>query len=73
LLSRALVSLEVLLLEDEMGRRVGVLLGQAGTKDVIDAAVVLLAVDNDRILTSDPDDLRPLAAAAGTHVEIIAV
>ena len=72
-LARALASVDVVPLDNELGKRAGVLLGQAGTKDVIDAAVVLLAVDNDRIFTSDPDDLRPLAVAAGTHVEIIPV
>lgn len=40
---------------------------------MIDAAVVLLAGDNDLILTSDPDDLVALAAASGLHVEIIPV
>lgn len=40
---------------------------------MIDAAVVLLAFDGDEILTSDPDDLRALAAAAGAHAELIAV
>ena len=64
-LARALASVDVVPLDNELGKRAGVLLGQAGTKDVIDAAVVLLAVDNDRIFTSDPDDLRPLAVAAG--------
>ena len=29
------------------------------------------AVDGDHVVTSDPDDLEPLARAAGRHVEII--
>ena len=41
--------------------------------DVIDAALVLLADDGDQIITSDPDDLEPLAAASGHHVEIVRV
>lgn len=72
-LSRVLSSVDVFPLDAELGKRAGVLLGQAGAKDVIDAAVVLLAADDDLIITSDPGDLRPLAAAAGTHVEIIPV
>ncbi len=32
--------------------------------DVIDAAVVVIAHDGDDIITSDPEDLRPLAAQA---------
>lgn len=72
-LARALPGIETLALDDGMGRRVGVLLGRAGHDDVIDAAVVLLATDGDWILTSDPDDLHPLAAAAGIHLELIPV
>jgi hypothetical protein len=40
---------------------------------VIDAAVVLLATDGDTILTSDTDDLRPLAIAATVHVDLVPV
>ena len=39
----------------------------------IDAAVICLAGDGDDILTSDPEDLRDLAQAAGIHVELIPV
>lgn len=72
-LARALAVVEVVPLDCELGKRAGSLLGKTGTRDVIDAAVVLLALRDDRILTSDPDDLRPLAAAAGTHAEIVPV
>ena len=45
------------------GRAVGVLLGQAGTSDVVDAAIALLAVSRSAlVLTSDPDDLAVLGA-----------
>lgn len=59
-------------LDDALGRRAGVLLARTGTKDVIDAAVVLLANDGDAIVTSDADDLRPLADAAGVRVRFVA-
>jgi hypothetical protein len=39
----------------------------------IDAALVLLASDGDFLLTSDPHDLKPLAASADLHVEIVFV
>lgn len=58
-------------LDDELGRRVGVLLARARTKDVIDAAVALLARDGDRIVTSDPDDLERLVDVLGRDVEVI--
>jgi hypothetical protein len=72
-LARLLFGVEVQAIDDGFGRRVGVLLGTAGTADVVDAAVVLLAGDGDDIFTSDPNDLRELALAAGTHVELIAI
>ena len=37
------------------------------------AALVLLAHDGDRIVTSDPEDIARLAKAADRHVEIIGV
>jgi uncharacterized protein YaiI (UPF0178 family) len=43
-----------------------------GTGDPVDAAIVLLANPGDRIVTSDPDDLTPLAAAAANRAAIIA-
>jgi len=49
------------------------LLARSGRSDAIDAAVVCLAGDGDDILTSDPEDLRVLAQAAGIHVELIPV
>jgi hypothetical protein len=73
LLARLLPAIEIEPLDDDLGRRAGVLLGAARTSDVIDAAVVLLAGNDDEILTSDPEDLVALAVAAGTHVELIPV
>lgn len=64
---------DVVPLDDALGRRAGVLLGRARARDVIDAAVVLLAADGDTILTSDSDDLRPMAEASGLHVDLVPV
>ncbi len=72
-LARALRSVEIVALDEELGRRAGALLARARVTDVIDAALVLLAVDGDWIVTSDPDDLKPLAMAAGLHVDIVPV
>jgi hypothetical protein len=73
LLARALEATEVRPLDESLGRQAGALLATAHRSDVIDAAVVLLAEDGDWILTSDPDDIAPLAAARGQHVELIPV
>lgn len=72
-LARLLPGIDVRPIDDDLGRRVGVLLGAAGASDVIDAAVVLLAHDGDEVYTSDTEDLRPLAQVAGRHADIIRV
>ena len=68
-----LAGLEVTPLDDQLGRRAGMLLARSGGSDAIDAAVICIARDGDDILTSDPGDLRGLAQAAGVHVELIPV
>jgi hypothetical protein len=73
ILARLLPTLTVVPLDEELGQRAGVLLARTGTRDVIDAAIVLLAKDGDWILTSDPDDLAPLVEAAGLHLDVIPV
>lgn len=72
-LARLLTGTEVVPIDDWLGRRAGMLLARSGQSNAIDAAVVCLAADGDDILTSDPDDLRILARAAGIHVELIPV
>lgn len=64
---------EVKALDEEIGKKAGVLLGRSGTHDAIDAALVCLAADGDDILTSDPEDLRALAEAAEVHVDLVPV
>jgi len=73
LLAKALDGIEVRPLDDAAGRAAGGLLKKAGLPDVIDAALTLLAGDGDQILTSDVDDIEPLAEASGRSVEIIRV
>jgi hypothetical protein len=63
----------VVSLDDALGRAASVLLARSGGRDVIDAAIVLLAADGDEILTSDAEDLAALAAASGTHAELVEV
>ena len=73
LLAKALAGIEVRHLDERLGRAGGELLALAALTDVVDATVVLLAEDGDLIVTSDPDDLEPLAALAGRHVELVPV
>jgi hypothetical protein len=58
-------------LDAALGRAAGELLARTRQRDVIDAALVLLARDGDRIITSDPEDLAPLARAADLDVELV--
>lgn len=70
-LARALQGIDIRPVDGPLGRSAGVLLGEVGLSDVIDAATVLLSSDGDDIVTSDPGDLSRLAAASGRHVELI--
>ena len=72
LLARALDGMDVRPLDHELGRAAGALLARAKQRDVIDAALVLLAADGDVIVTSDIDDIERLAAASGRELEIVA-
>jgi hypothetical protein len=72
-LVRALASIRVRPLDEAAARDAGALLARTGGADVIDAAVVLLAEDGDRILTSDPEDLTPLIDEHGRAVELVVV
>ena len=71
LLAKALDVLDIRRLDAALGRAAGELLASARQDVVIDAALVLLANDGDRVITSDPDDLAPLARAADLDVELV--
>lgn len=71
--AQLLASIDVVPVDDRLGRRAGMLLSRTGTSDAVDASVVCLAQDGDDILTSDPADLLGLARAYGAHIELIAV
>jgi hypothetical protein len=72
-LARLLRGVEVAPLDEGMGKQAGALLAVCTRDDVIDAAVILLAMDGDEILTSDPGDLHELAIAADLHVDVTPV
>ena len=72
-LARALLGTAVVPLDNDLGRRAGVLLARAGSVDAIDAALVALCRPGDQILTSDSDDLAALADVARVDIDIIAI
>ncbi|WP_305784384.1 hypothetical protein [Symbioplanes lichenis] len=56
----------------EVAKAAGELCGQAGTSDVVDAMVVSLALLRGAVVyTSDPDDIRHLAEAAGPKTSVL--
>jgi len=54
-------------------RAAGELLAAAGTADVVDALLVLLAVPGDRSLTNDPDDLTALIGERGIPITVVRI
>ena len=72
-LAKALGAIEVVALDEELGRRAGVLLARCGLTDAIDAALVCMADHGDQVFTSDPDDMAALAAASNQRIDIIPV
>lgn len=73
-LARLFPAIDVVALDETLGRRAGELLARVTTlDDVVDAAVVLLADDGDTIVTSDLGDLALLAEAAGLEIDIVSI
>ena len=70
-LSRLLRGCTVVPLDATLARTAGTLCGQAGTSDVVDASVVVLAhVMAAPVITGDVHDLRELAGAAGWPITL---
>ena len=72
-LARLLPALEVVALDEALGREAGVLLSKTKMEDVLDAALVLLAADGDLLLTSDAAGIKALAHAAAIHLDIVPI
>ena len=71
-LSRALAGCEIASFDD-VARAAGELCGRAGTSDVVDASVAVVAASSgvNRLYTSDPADLRHLLQTLGArHVKV---
>ena len=71
-LGQLLRAVDVHAVDQHTGREAGVLLARTGTDDPIDATIVLLTETGDRVLTSDPEDITALAAAAQRRVLVVA-
>lgn len=72
-LARVLAGVEVRSLDGRDGKRAGELLARTGSADVVDAHLTLLARPDDRVLTSDPEDIGRLLAARGVEAGVVRV
>lgn len=72
-LAGALSGIDVRALDDDLGRRAGVLLGRAGASDVIDAALVVISEDGDEIYTGDAAELQDLASTNRKLIDLIEI
>jgi hypothetical protein len=73
LLVRALTGTTEVPLDPERARNIGELLGATGHRDVIDAAVVDIALEGDTIVTADEDDIVALALGSGRTLQIVPI
>jgi predicted nucleic acid-binding protein len=70
-LARLLRAVDIWPVDVQLGQRAGVLAARAGTSDAIDATVVAIAEAGDRIVTSDPSDLRALVNVSERSVLVV--
>ncbi len=78
LLSRALTHCDEVPLEGSLARATGLLCGRAGTADIVDASVALVAAARSQtgptaLITSDPTDLRHLLQTLNASVRLVAI
>lgn len=78
LLSRALAHCDEVPLDGALARAAGLLCGQSGTTDVIDASVAVTAAGVARrnhvaVVTSDPDDIAHLLTVLTVDVVVVAI
>jgi hypothetical protein len=69
-LARVLAGVGIEPLGKDDGTRIGELLGRAGSADVVDAHVALLAGPEDVVLTSDAGDIRALLRTRGIPARV---
>jgi predicted nucleic acid-binding protein len=56
----------------EVAKAAGILCGRAGTSDVVDATVVVMAAATGAVVwTSDPEDIKALADQSGARPELV--
>ena len=72
-LARVLPGLDVAVLDEIAGKRVGELLGANGTNDLVDAHVALLIEPGGSVLTSDEPDIEALLRTRRVKATVLRV
>ena len=72
-LARVLAGVGIEPLSTDDGKKIGELLARAGSADVVDAHIALLAIPADLVLTSDPGDIQALLRARGIRARVTRV
>ena len=72
-LARVLSGVDVAPLDLAAAKHIGPLLGATDTSDAIDGHIAHLAEPGDRLLTSDPQDMRRLLGDRAGHVTVVTV
>lgn len=72
-LARILSGVDVEAIDDLTGRRVGELLRQNQSDDLVDAHIALVVQPGDQVLTSDEPDMRALLRTRRVRAQIIRV
>lgn len=70
-LARFLAAVEVVPVDQSLGRAAGVLIKTVGSASALDATVVAMAAHGDHIMTSDEGDIKALIAASGREIIIV--
>ncbi|MGH9102964.1 MAG: hypothetical protein ACRDYD_08295 [Acidimicrobiales bacterium] len=69
-LARVLAGVDAVALDPPTGREVGHLLGRSATADVVDGHLGLIVLQDDTVLTSDPDDVGRLLRARSVAARV---
>jgi hypothetical protein len=70
-LARLLKAVDVVAVDEALGRQAGRLLGKSKADDPVDATVVTIAASGDHILTSDVGDIRKLVTASRRAIHVV--
>lgn len=70
-LARLLAAVDVRAVDRQLGQDSGIIAARAEVGDAVDATVVAIANAGDRIITSDPRDMRALVSASRRPILVV--